>query len=60
MLKYGGLEVTRFRRFSSCFISFYMEIARTVIDYMRQTLKVLFISNVAAVYSFHSFNESIT
>ena len=27
---------------------------------MRQTLKVLLISNVAAVYSFHSFNESIT
>ena len=27
---------------------------------MRQTLKVLLISNVAAVYSFHSFNESIS
>ena len=30
------------------------------IDYMRQTLKVPLISNVAAVYSFDSFYESIT
>ena len=30
------------------------------IDYMHETLKVPLISNVAAVYSFDSFNESIT